>query len=109
MLFRPRTYISTRLFPRALPCVATFSDTGTFVCFSPLLLRSLVFGVDFCLSRELAFGITTPSAANHNAMIRRGQRRISQLYSQPIQQKEPHGQKTSRRPPHSRPIKNQIR
>src|SRR4051794_8022153 len=50
-------YISALVFPRALPCVLTFSLTGIFVCDSDLRLRSLVFGVDFFLSADLAFGM----------------------------------------------------
>ena len=51
------SYISTQLFPRALPWLATFSDTGTFVCPSARLRLSFVFGGDFFLSRDVALGI----------------------------------------------------
>ena len=53
-------YISARVFPRALPCVLTFSPTGTFVCDSDRRRRSLVFGVDFFLSADLLLGMKSP-------------------------------------------------
>ena len=100
------SYISTRLFPLALPCVATFSDTGTFVCPSARLRLSLVFGGDFFLSPDFAFGISAPLLGpHHNAIYVRRQYAIIPLYS-PNLFRSPHGQKTSRFPSHSRKSKD---